>query len=112
MAILNFKQFSILESNLIDIGKILKIEFNDKWGEHIITCQLVEYLWGVDRSKLAYRFRVIETDTNHYPVGGEMILPIHFNNNTITFLFYPYYNEKPGYRSMTELNYKADCKIL
>lgn len=111
MTILNFKQFSILESNIIDIGKTLKIEFNDKWGTHILSCQLLDFLWGVNRSKLGYRFKVVETDTNHYPIGGEMILPIEFNNMTNTFLFYPYYNEK-GYRMMTELNYKADCKII
>jgi hypothetical protein len=112
MSILNFKQFSILESNKLDTGSIIKIEFKDKWGTHIVTCQMVEFLWGIDRSKLGYRFRVINSDTNHYPVGSEMILPMNFDNKTNNFLFYPYYNEKPGLRSTNELNYEADCKIL
>ena len=110
MNIHKFKQY-IVESKL-DIESEIKIEINDKWGNHTLTCKLVEFLLGINRSKLGYRFRVIKTDTNHYPVGAEMIFPMNFDNTNFDFLIYPYYNEKPGTRSMTELSHHAECKII
>jgi hypothetical protein len=88
------------------------LQFEDKEGIHETLCVLLEFGWGLDRSKLFHRFRILKTDSNKYPVGAEFILGMDFNDRDNEFLFYPYYNEKPGIRSSTELRYKAYITLL
>jgi len=54
----------------------------------------------------------LETNSEKYPVGAEFILSLDFDDKVDTFLIYPYYNEKPGIRSMVQYKYKAHCKIV
>jgi hypothetical protein len=112
--LIQFKKFSILESitpNLKEYSKY-KLLFEDEKGTHETFCQLLEFGWGLDRSKVFHRFRILKSDSNKYPVGAEFILGMDFNNKENEFLFYPYCNEKPGLRSSTELHYTAHITLI
>lgn len=109
MRILNFTQFQVLES--IDLYKTVRMKLTDSQETAILTVKLIEQGYGLNRSILFDRFRVLESNSKKYPIGAEFIFPLDFNNKVFTFLIYPYYNED-GYRAMTELKYKAHCEII
>jgi hypothetical protein len=113
MKVLKFNQYSILEStpNLIE-NKILTLQFTDESGQYEVLSKMIDRGWGLDRSVIYYRFSIIKSNSDKYPTTGEFILPIDFNDKEFTFLMYPYYNELHSKRAMTELHYKAYCKII
>ena len=116
MEILNFKKFSIFElvnsTPDIGLGQILNLRFTEKNNISNIKVKMIEFGWAPNRTKIYHRFRIIETDSEKYPAGGEFILPMEFNNKEESFLICPYYNESPSLRSTDELTYKAHCQIV
>jgi hypothetical protein len=113
MKILGFNQHSTLEpTKKLKENQIINLQFIDREETSNISCKLVEFGWGIDRSIIYYRFIVLKSDNKKYPISAEFILPIDFNEKEFTFLFYPYYNEEGSIRRMTELKYKAFCKML
>lgn len=113
MRILRFNQINELNtsSNLITVGKILNIQFNDFDSTSNIQCKMIEHGYAPNRSVIYYRFLVIKSDSDKYLVNSEFILPLDFDGKTIKFLMYPYINEK-GTRTMMEKIYKAKCSII
>ena len=105
---------SILESKTkpLQEGHKINLQFIDDDGTHNTKCQLVEFGWGIDRSRLYHRFKVIESDSKIYIVGAEFNLPMIFDDSIVTFLFYPFFNEKPRLRSMSEFIRKSYIKIV
>jgi hypothetical protein len=118
MEILKFKQFSVLESKLevesplIKHNEILDIKFTDNSGVCYSTCKMVEHGWALNRTIIYYRFMVLESDSDKYPVGAELILPLDFNDKVDTFLIYPYYNEEHSVRQTYQKIYKSHCEII
>ena len=116
MKILNFSQFSLLElkssSDMIKQNEIVNLQFTDDIGKHLTRCKMIDHGWALNRTIIFYRFLVLETNSEKYPVGAEFILSLDFDDKVDTFLIYPYYNEKPGIRSMVQYKYKAHCKIV
>jgi len=114
MKILNFFQLSTLESStdMIKQNEIVKLQFTDDERKHLTTCKMIEHGWALNRTIIFYRFLILETNSEKYPVGAEFILSLDFDDKVDTFLIYPYYNEKPGIRAMVQYKYKAHCKIV
>ncbi len=98
-------------SKSIGLYKKGHIKMTDSNGSSNISVQLVDQGYGLDRRIINNRFKVINSDSDKYPVGCEFILPLDFDDKVCTFLIYPHYNEK-GYRTMKELQYKAHCQLV
>jgi hypothetical protein len=118
MGILKFKQFSVseskseVESPLIKQNEVVDIKFTNESGTCYSTCKMIEYGWALNRSIIYYRFMVLESNSDKYPVGAELILSLDFDDKIDTFLIYPYYNEEHSMRQMYQQTYKAHCKII
>ena len=100
----------ILESNTppISENELVNIKFEDDDGVHNTKCQLTEFGWGIDRSKIYHRFKIIDSDSLVYVSGAEFNLPMDFNDKVNSFLFYPFYNESlPRLRAMREFIRKS-----
>jgi hypothetical protein len=112
--LIQFKQFSILESKTPSLKEYskYKIRFENEIGLHETLCILLQFGWGLDRSKIFHRFRILKSESNKYPVGSEFILGMDFNDRDNEFLFYPYCNERPSLRTSTELHYTAHITLI
>ncbi len=97
-------------NNLIGVGKIINIQFNEVNLIANTKCKMIEHGYAPNRSIIYYKFLVIESDSEKYLVNSELILPLDFDDKLIKFLVYPYINEK-GIRTTTEKTYKAKCLI-
>jgi hypothetical protein len=115
MKIVKFNEMSSNTESMkpINVNKIVKIKFIDEGAnEHHTTCKMIEHIWAPNRVILFHRFLVTESDSQtRYPIGAEFILPIDFDHKKDKFIIYPYYNERPSRRFMTELIYNDFCEI-
>ena len=92
-------------------NQLVNLEFTDSFGSHSTICKMIEFGWGLDRSKIYYRFRIIKSNSNRYNVGAELILCMDFNNKNNSFYFYPYCNEV-SIRSSNVETYLAKIRII
>jgi hypothetical protein len=115
MIILNFNKFKVLElhkmDNLLKQLKVYELLVEDNEGKHFIKCRLSEYGWSLHREVIYYQFTVVESDSENYRIGGEMILGLNFDGRENQFHFYPYFNEVSP-NQMTEKTIKALIKIV
>ena len=112
--LLNFKSFNMLESKQIDlqVNQVIDLRFEDQDGVHNVKAKLIEFGWGLDRTKQYHRFLVLDSDSNKFLGGAEFNLPMNFNKKEDTFLIYPHYNDVPGRDAMSHNTYTAYCEII
>lgn len=94
-------------SNLIQPGTILNLKFTDDDGVHMTKCHLT---WGYSphREPIYYELNILESDSEKYNVGAQLILGFDFNGQVDKFLFHP---NMTGHGSYRELHYEAKVDI-
>lgn len=94
-------------SNLIQPGTILTLKFTDDDGIHTTKCY---FTWGysLHREPIYYEVDILESDSEKYNVGAQIILGFDFNGKVDKFLFHPNMSGHGGYQ---ELHYEAKIDI-
>jgi hypothetical protein len=94
-------------SNLIQPGTILNLKFTDDDGVHMTKCH---FNWGYSphREPIYYELDILESDSEKYNVGAQLILGFDFNGKVDKFLFHP---NMSGHGSYQELHYEAKVDI-
>lgn len=105
---ISFRQFVSESKTPMRENEKTTLKFTDVFGEHTTQCLMMEYGWGLDRSKIFHRFKIMKSDSDRYPVGAEFDLSMDFDGKENCFLFYPHYGEKfPSLNKMKEMTYTA-----
>jgi len=111
--VLNFTNFSMLENKVeLEQNQVVNLRFIDKDGSHNVKAKLIEFGWGLDRTKQYHRFLVVNSDSDKFLIGAEFNLPMDFNKKEDTFLIYPHYNDVPGRDAMSHETYVAYCEVI
>jgi hypothetical protein len=111
MKIVKYSQFiteihSDINDSIITPGTI-NLKFTDDNGVHRTKCFLT---WGYSpqRKPIYYEIDILESDSENYNIGAQLILGFDFNGKNNRFLFRP---NMSGHGSYQELHYKAKVEI-
>ena len=93
--------------DLIAPGSLLTLKFTDDDGVHLAKCS---FKWGYSahRDPIYYEVDIIESDSEKYNIGAQLILGFDFNGKEDKFLFHPNMSGHGGY---SELHYVAKVEI-
>jgi hypothetical protein len=117
MGVLSFKQFLLVEfqsyNNFLKKGQVYQLKIEDENGVHNINCVISEYGMSLHREITHYQFSIINSDSQDYPVDGEIILGINFDGQENHFNLFPFYNStgKNRLRNMERLSKKAHIEL-
>jgi hypothetical protein len=107
------KKFLELKGDLIKENQIVNLIFKSSEDEVVIEAQMIEFGWGLDKSRIYYRFKINKSsDEKLFPLTSEFILPLSFTGKEVKFWIYPYFNESKGQRKMTQLIYNYFVNLI
>jgi hypothetical protein len=103
---------SNLECQYHHQGDKLKIKFENSSLSTVIECELIEVVYGIDRQRNCYKFKILETIAYPFISNAEFILPLIFDDKVVLVDIYPYYNECPSIRCTQSVRIQALCSLV